>query len=83
MISREILGSFCVNYFEFELSKEENPPEQSRIGIFFSKEIFKGGVIRIHYAFVQDETAHMAKSLASHISSKGKSQSGAINIGAS
>ncbi|GJT22522.1 hypothetical protein Tco_0892459 [Tanacetum coccineum] len=34
---------------------EENPPEQSRLGIFFSKEIFEGRVIRIHYAFVQDE----------------------------
>nr|GEY17924.1 hypothetical protein [Tanacetum cinerariifolium] len=34
---------------------EENPPEQSRLGIFFSKEIFEGGVIRIHNAFVQDE----------------------------
>nr|GEX94826.1 hypothetical protein [Tanacetum cinerariifolium] len=34
---------------------EENPPEQSRLGIFFGKEIFEGGVIRIHNAFVQDE----------------------------
>ncbi|GJV15831.1 hypothetical protein Tco_1361154, partial [Tanacetum coccineum] len=55
MIGREILSSFFVNYFELELLKEENPPEQSLLGIFFSKEIFKGGVIRIHYAFVQDE----------------------------
>ncbi|GJV85279.1 hypothetical protein Tco_1525177 [Tanacetum coccineum] len=55
MIGREILGSFCVNYFKFKLLKEENPPEQSRLGIFFSKEIFEGGVIRIHNAFVQDE----------------------------
>ncbi|GKF20577.1 hypothetical protein Tco_0069215, partial [Tanacetum coccineum] len=55
MIGHEILGSFCVNYFEFELLKEENPPDQSRIGIFFYKEIFEGGVIRIHNAFVQDE----------------------------
>ncbi|GKA91501.1 hypothetical protein Tco_0813371 [Tanacetum coccineum] len=94
MIGREILDSFCVNYFEFKLLKEENPPEQSRLGIFFSKEIFEGGVIRIHNAFVQDEaysafprrclkTAPMAKLFASHISSKGKSQSGAIKIGAS
>ncbi|GKF18354.1 hypothetical protein Tco_0063272, partial [Tanacetum coccineum] len=82
MIGCEIFGSFCVNYFESELLKEENPPEQSRLGIFFSKSIFYGGVIRIHYALVQDETAPMAKSLASHISSKGRSQSGAIKIGA-
>nr|GFA91849.1 hypothetical protein [Tanacetum cinerariifolium] len=34
---------------------DENPPEQSLIGIFFSKEIFEGRVIRIHNAFVQDE----------------------------
>ncbi|GKA46065.1 reverse transcriptase domain-containing protein [Tanacetum coccineum] len=47
MIGCEILGSFCVNYFEFELLNEENPPEQSRLGIVFSKEIFEGGVIRI------------------------------------
>ncbi|GJV12730.1 hypothetical protein Tco_1354271 [Tanacetum coccineum] len=55
MIGREILSSFCVNYIELELLKEENPPEQSRLGIFVSKEIFEGGVIRIHNAFVQDE----------------------------
>nr|GEX38641.1 reverse transcriptase domain-containing protein [Tanacetum cinerariifolium] len=34
---------------------EENPPEQSRLGIFFSKEIFEGRLIRIHNAFVHDE----------------------------
>nr|GEV89304.1 hypothetical protein [Tanacetum cinerariifolium] len=34
---------------------EENPSEQSRLGIFLSKEIFKGGVIRIHNAFVHDK----------------------------
>ncbi|GJW62472.1 hypothetical protein Tco_0111807 [Tanacetum coccineum] len=61
MIDHEILGSFCVNYFEFELLKEENPPEQSRLGIFFSKEIFEGGVIRIHNAFVQDESVFLKK----------------------
>ncbi|GKG49380.1 hypothetical protein Tco_0515832, partial [Tanacetum coccineum] len=56
MIGHEILSSFCVNYFEFELLNEENPPEQSCLGVFFSKEeIFEGGVIRIHNAFVQDE----------------------------
>ncbi|GJQ94379.1 hypothetical protein Tco_0005518 [Tanacetum coccineum] len=38
---------------------EENPPEKSRLGIFFSKEIFKGGVIRIHNAFVQDELVNV------------------------
>ncbi|GKF83140.1 hypothetical protein Tco_0244796, partial [Tanacetum coccineum] len=55
MIGHEILGSFYVNYFEFELLKKENPSEQSRLRVFFSKEIFEGGVIRIHNAFVQDE----------------------------
>nr|GEW81020.1 hypothetical protein [Tanacetum cinerariifolium] len=34
---------------------EKNPSEQSRLGIFLSKEIFEGGVIRIHNAFVHDE----------------------------
>nr|GEV31942.1 hypothetical protein [Tanacetum cinerariifolium] len=34
---------------------EENPSEQSRPGIFLSKEIFEGRVIRIHNAFVHDE----------------------------
>nr|GEV70244.1 hypothetical protein [Tanacetum cinerariifolium] len=32
-----------------------NPTEQSRLGIFLSKEIFDGGMIRIHNAFVHDE----------------------------
>nr|GEZ62108.1 hypothetical protein [Tanacetum cinerariifolium] len=35
---------------------EKNPLEQSHLGIFLSKEIFKGGVIRIHNAFVHDES---------------------------
>nr|GEU59247.1 hypothetical protein [Tanacetum cinerariifolium] len=34
---------------------EENPTEQSRLGIFLSKDIFEGGMIRIHNAFVHDE----------------------------
>nr|GEW32400.1 hypothetical protein [Tanacetum cinerariifolium] len=34
---------------------EENPSEQSRLGIFLSKEIFEGGMIHIHNAFVPDE----------------------------
>nr|GFA18496.1 hypothetical protein [Tanacetum cinerariifolium] len=34
---------------------EENPSKQSRLRIFLSKEIFEGGMIRIHNAFVQDE----------------------------
>nr|GEX97105.1 hypothetical protein [Tanacetum cinerariifolium] len=38
-----------------------NPSEQSRIGIFLSKEIFKGGVIRIHNAFVHDEVKENSK----------------------
>nr|GEY10691.1 hypothetical protein [Tanacetum cinerariifolium] len=40
---------------------EENPPEQSRLGIFFGKEIFEGGVIRIHNAFVHDEGIFLKK----------------------
>nr|GEZ94712.1 hypothetical protein [Tanacetum cinerariifolium] len=62
---------------------EENPTEQYRLEIFLSKVIFKGREIRIHNAFVHDEDHTNSKSLASHISSKGKSQSGVIKIGAS
>nr|GEV89659.1 reverse transcriptase domain-containing protein [Tanacetum cinerariifolium] len=39
---------------------EENPSEQSCLGIFFRKEIFEGGVIRIHNAFVHDEGGPIA-----------------------
>nr|GEZ58927.1 hypothetical protein [Tanacetum cinerariifolium] len=60
-----------------------NPTKQSRLGIFLSKEIFEGGMIRIHNVLFMMRTAPMAKSLASHISSKGKSQSRAIKIRAS
>ncbi|GKA25661.1 hypothetical protein Tco_0711770 [Tanacetum coccineum] len=67
----------------FELLKEQNPSEQSRLRIFLCKEILEGGMIRIHSAFVHDKTAPKAKSLASHISSNGSFQSGAIRIGAS
>nr|GEV07858.1 hypothetical protein [Tanacetum cinerariifolium] len=38
--------------------EEEHPSKQSRLGIFLSKEIFEGGVIRIHNAFVHDDTGH-------------------------
>nr|GEV15830.1 hypothetical protein [Tanacetum cinerariifolium] len=41
--------------------KKENPPEQSRLGIFFSKEIFEGGLIHIHNAFVHDEGIFLKK----------------------
>nr|GEZ38085.1 hypothetical protein [Tanacetum cinerariifolium] len=34
---------------------EENPSEPSLLGIFLSKEIFKGEMIRIHNAFVDNE----------------------------
>nr|GEZ92247.1 hypothetical protein [Tanacetum cinerariifolium] len=34
---------------------EENPPKQSRLGIFFSKEILKGGMNCIHNALVHNE----------------------------
>nr|GEY46787.1 DNA-directed DNA polymerase [Tanacetum cinerariifolium] len=45
---------------------EENLMEQSRLGIFLSKEIFEGGVIRIHNAFVHDEASQdLTKSWAS------------------
>nr|GEU73093.1 hypothetical protein [Tanacetum cinerariifolium] len=37
---------------------EENPTKQSRLGIFLSKKIFEGGMIRIHNAFVQDEPSY-------------------------
>nr|GEV28565.1 hypothetical protein [Tanacetum cinerariifolium] len=40
---------------------EENPTEQSRLGIFLSKEIFEGGMIRIHNAFVHDEECTCGK----------------------
>ncbi|GJZ20994.1 hypothetical protein Tco_0558033 [Tanacetum coccineum] len=39
-----------------QLLKEQNPSEQSRLRIFLSKEILEGGMIRIHSAFVHDES---------------------------
>nr|GEX30368.1 hypothetical protein [Tanacetum cinerariifolium] len=57
MIGGQVLSSFCVNYLEFELLKEENPTKQSRLEIFLCKEIFEGRMIRIHNAFVQDEAS--------------------------
>nr|GFD28752.1 hypothetical protein [Tanacetum cinerariifolium] len=55
MIGGQVLSSFCVNHFECELLEEDNPTEQSRLGIFLSKEIFEGRMIRIHNAFIHDE----------------------------
>ncbi|GKF32952.1 hypothetical protein Tco_0106152, partial [Tanacetum coccineum] len=59
MIGREILGSFCVNYFECELLTEENPLEQSRHGIFFSKEIWQD---RLHRIYAQRENPSLGQS---------------------
>ncbi|GJX66340.1 hypothetical protein Tco_0300683 [Tanacetum coccineum] len=47
--------SFSINNFEVKFLEEENPSEQSRLGILFCKEILKGGMVRMHYAFVHDE----------------------------
>nr|GEY98439.1 reverse transcriptase domain-containing protein [Tanacetum cinerariifolium] len=41
--------------------EEENPTEQSRLGIFLSKEIIEGRMIRIHNAFVHDEGIFLKK----------------------
>nr|GEY04278.1 reverse transcriptase domain-containing protein [Tanacetum cinerariifolium] len=38
-----------------KVEKPWNPTKKSRLRIFLSKEIFEGGMIRIHNAFVQDE----------------------------
>nr|GEX72357.1 hypothetical protein [Tanacetum cinerariifolium] len=55
MVGRYVLSSFSVNNIEIKLLEEQNPPEQSRVGILFGKEILEGGMIRMHYAFVHDE----------------------------
>ncbi|GJV58202.1 hypothetical protein Tco_1459207 [Tanacetum coccineum] len=59
-----------------------NPTGQSRVDSCLAKDIW-GRSVPYNIAFVQEETAPMAKSLASHINSKGRPQSGAIKIGAS
>nr|GEW51060.1 hypothetical protein [Tanacetum cinerariifolium] len=38
---------------------EYNLSEQSRLGIFLSKEIFEGGMIHIHNVFVHDEVVEL------------------------
>nr|GEV55664.1 hypothetical protein [Tanacetum cinerariifolium] len=53
-----ILEEFVLLLGQHSLNNEiprMNPMEQSRLGIFLSKEIFEGGMIRIHNDFVQDE----------------------------
>ncbi|GJS32803.1 hypothetical protein Tco_0531185 [Tanacetum coccineum] len=57
MIGHVVLSSLLVVSITFKVDslKEENPPEQSRLGVFLIKEVFKGGMIRIHYAFIHDE----------------------------
>ncbi|GJU65446.1 hypothetical protein Tco_1247281 [Tanacetum coccineum] len=47
MIGCEVLGSFSINNFEVKFLEEENPPEQSRLGILFCKEILKGGMVLV------------------------------------
>nr|GFC57698.1 hypothetical protein [Tanacetum cinerariifolium] len=63
--------------------QKKNPTEQSRLGIFLSKEIFEGGMIRIHNDFVHNEDCTYSKVACIAHKLKGKSQSRAIKIGAS
>ncbi|GKF06115.1 hypothetical protein Tco_0036783 [Tanacetum coccineum] len=69
MIGHEILSSFCVNYFECELMKEENPPEQSRLGIFLAKIYFRADL----NAFIgEDEQSILLKKLSHRSGNFGK-----------
>nr|GEZ28091.1 reverse transcriptase domain-containing protein [Tanacetum cinerariifolium] len=40
---------------DFAIGAEENPPEQPRLGILFTKKVFKSRVVRIHYILRQDK----------------------------
>nr|GEU92566.1 hypothetical protein [Tanacetum cinerariifolium] len=57
LLGRHSLNNEIPHMFVCKVSKpwEENPTEQYRLGIFLSKEIFEGGMICIHNAFVHDE----------------------------
>nr|GEU73474.1 hypothetical protein [Tanacetum cinerariifolium] len=72
----------CIDFKQEGVIPKENPSEQSRLGIFLVKEIFEGRVIRIHNAFVHDQDHTYGKVACIAHNSKGKSQSGAIKIGA-
>ncbi|GKF61858.1 hypothetical protein Tco_0181912, partial [Tanacetum coccineum] len=86
---------FFITDHDIKFLEQQNPPEQSWLSILLSEQILESRIVRIHYAFGQDkiwpeflesihygETTPTAKSLASHMISKGKSQSGATRIGA-
>nr|GEV79926.1 hypothetical protein [Tanacetum cinerariifolium] len=60
----------CTN-FEKKGVVPENPMKQSHLGIFLGKEISEDEMIRTLNAFFMIRTAPIAKSLASHMSSKG------------
>ncbi|GKD24289.1 hypothetical protein Tco_1230503 [Tanacetum coccineum] len=96
MIDGQILCSFFISDDNIEFLEQMDLPHQSWLSIFLSEEILYSRMVGIHYALRQNKirqkllkgvhyrkTAPIAKSLASHMSSKGKSQSGAIKIRAS
>ncbi|GJV38767.1 hypothetical protein Tco_1417207 [Tanacetum coccineum] len=76
MIGSKIFCSFIVSISNQILGKNRNPPHGGLALAFFLGKEYTSMARRLW-------TAPIAKSLASHISSKGKSQSGAIKIGAS
>ncbi|GJW60428.1 hypothetical protein Tco_0109763 [Tanacetum coccineum] len=76
MIGGQILCSFFVSDDNIEFLEQKDPPHQVMV-------CWHEKLVRNACFFCCPRTAPIAKSLASHISSKGKSQSGAIKIGAS
>ncbi|GJX27517.1 hypothetical protein Tco_0233813 [Tanacetum coccineum] len=96
VVCGEIFCSFFITDNDIKFLEQQNPPEQSWLSILLSKQVpcvSEWSVI--HYVLDKTrygrnfslmhtlgKTAPTAKSLASHMISKGKSQSGATRIGA-
>ncbi|GJT03054.1 hypothetical protein Tco_0824223 [Tanacetum coccineum] len=95
VVGGEIFCSFFITDNDIKFLEQQNLPEQSWLSILLTKRYLRANG-RIHYALDKDtdmagisrsihygKTAPTAKSLASHMISNGKSQSGAqIEIGA-
>ncbi|GJS90196.1 hypothetical protein Tco_0772832 [Tanacetum coccineum] len=80
----EIFALFYSTDNDIKFLEQQNPPEQSWLSILLSKQVLESSVCIGGSAWVLrcPRTAPTAKSLASHMISKGKSQSGATRIGA-
>ena len=55
MISHTIICSFLIPDFKIKLLKEQNPTDESWLGIFIGKQVLKCSMIHVYYRFITNQ----------------------------